>query len=691
MAALFDEIVALLASKVTVRSIADDFPEADVPSLGTASVLGVPAVIAKLTDSLDNQGTSEAVLGHLRTIDPTTVTANGSTADPESNRIVGDQVADLLFGHDGRGRLAEAVSAETGISYENATAVLPTSSWAVLASVARRYGNQLDATSLATILAREHQDLLTNGWSTWIEEVSPPHTHSLAATPAATSNMAAYPPPGKAVDPIVAEALEVDQELGLPEAALGTGLEHQAAGLDSQPLTHDLIADPGLANSPSLDSAGASSFDANSFEASSHPDSGEAGTASEDLLGIDRHQRRPVAEVQQMPAGTERQVRNARGGVLPLIGGALLIFGALFGIGFLQSRGESTRTADGGEVAATENEEADPAAPSEEAEATAPAEDASDDAGAAEAETAAEPAVLQTEYSIDMEDPLQRTEANGTVSLDFDFDANQVCYRAFTSGIGEPYEGHIHVGPAGVKGGIVVDFGFVTSGSDGCVNVAPTDMEFILDQPANHYVEMHDPVEEFTIRAQLSDEPVALSESEGAMELDPTGEGAVTIISDNQILLEGQVPDQETMDFLVSEVSGLDDSRILVVNDLVITPGADLPTGLVTISDSILFETDSDQLTGDPTVIQNLALLFIARSDWTMTIAGHTDNVGDDVDNLELSLRRADAVRQALVDLGVPGSRLRTTGFGARQPTETNETEAGRALNRRIEFQVERN
>ena len=85
------------------------------------------------------------------------------------------------------------------------------------------------------------------------------------------------------------------------------------------------------------------------------------------------------------------------------------------------------------------------------------------------------------------------------------------------------------------------------------------------------------------------------------------------------------------MDFLVSEVSGLDDSRILVVNDLVVTPGADLPTGLVTISDSILFETDSDQLTGDSTVIQNLALLFIARSDWTMIIAGHTDNVGDDL------------------------------------------------------------
>lgn len=70
-----------------------------------------------------------------------------------------------------------------------------------------------------------------------------------------------------------------------------------------------------------------------------------------------------------------------------------------------------------------------------------------------------------------------------------------------------------------------------------------------------------------------------------------------------------------------------------------------------------------------------------------MVIEGHTDNVGGDAYNDDLSRRRAEAVRNALVaDHGVAVDTLTTQGFGERKPVETNDTIAGRARNRRVEL-----
>jgi OOP family OmpA-OmpF porin len=67
-------------------------------------------------------------------------------------------------------------------------------------------------------------------------------------------------------------------------------------------------------------------------------------------------------------------------------------------------------------------------------------------------------------------------------------------------------------------------------------------------------------------------------------------------------------------------------------------------------------------------------------------IAGHTDAVGDDRSNLELSGARAAAVRQYLVDHGVSAARLTSNGYGESRPVATNDTDEGRQLNRRVEF-----
>lgn len=72
---------------------------------------------------------------------------------------------------------------------------------------------------------------------------------------------------------------------------------------------------------------------------------------------------------------------------------------------------------------------------------------------------------------------------------------------------------------------------------------------------------------------------------------------------------------------------------------------------------------------------------------WTLTINGHTDNIGGEAFNLDLSRRRSAAVRRALSErYKIDPARLTTGGLGASQPKENNSTIEGRAKNRRVEL-----
>lgn len=69
-------------------------------------------------------------------------------------------------------------------------------------------------------------------------------------------------------------------------------------------------------------------------------------------------------------------------------------------------------------------------------------------------------------------------------------------------------------------------------------------------------------------------------------------------------------------------------------------------------------------------------------------IAGHTDNIGSNIYNEELSARRAEAVVNYLIDKGISPERLEFKGYGSRQPVADNTTEEGRAKNRRTELEI---
>jgi outer membrane protein OmpA-like peptidoglycan-associated protein len=100
------------------------------------------------------------------------------------------------------------------------------------------------------------------------------------------------------------------------------------------------------------------------------------------------------------------------------------------------------------------------------------------------------------------------------------------------------------------------------------------------------------------------------------------------------------------------------------------------------------FEIDSFALTpkGRSLLDEVLAALDGAPDDIRIQIAGHTDNNGSDAENLLLSQRRAQAVLDYLVANGQDPERFETIGYGETQPVASNDTEEGRARNRRIEF-----
>lgn len=106
------------------------------------------------------------------------------------------------------------------------------------------------------------------------------------------------------------------------------------------------------------------------------------------------------------------------------------------------------------------------------------------------------------------------------------------------------------------------------------------------------------------------------------------------------------------------------------------------------VTHGILFDTDSDCLKPESApVIQGVAHALEANPALKLLIEGHTDSVGAAAHNLDLSKRRAEAVKTVLVSqFKIDAARLSAAGLGATKPIDTNDTPQGRSQNRRVEF-----
>lgn len=115
------------------------------------------------------------------------------------------------------------------------------------------------------------------------------------------------------------------------------------------------------------------------------------------------------------------------------------------------------------------------------------------------------------------------------------------------------------------------------------------------------------------------------------------------------------------------------------------TLGAGAPATLY----GIRFDLDSDRLRPDSDTTLNALLEALnTHSEWHIAIEGHTDSQGTDSYNLDLSERRARAVKSWLVEHGIDAARLTTGGKGESEPAADNATPQGRALNRRVVVRV---
>ncbi|MEZ5014229.1 MAG: OmpA family protein [Chitinophagales bacterium] len=104
---------------------------------------------------------------------------------------------------------------------------------------------------------------------------------------------------------------------------------------------------------------------------------------------------------------------------------------------------------------------------------------------------------------------------------------------------------------------------------------------------------------------------------------------------------------------------------------------------------NIFFETNSAALLPvSQTELNKLLELMRRNPGMNIQVNGHTDNIGTDGDNMQLSIARAKSVKAYLVDHGIDDKRILFKGFGESQPVDTNDTEEGRANNRRTEILI---
>lgn len=113
---------------------------------------------------------------------------------------------------------------------------------------------------------------------------------------------------------------------------------------------------------------------------------------------------------------------------------------------------------------------------------------------------------------------------------------------------------------------------------------------------------------------------------------------------------------------------------------------------VVEFSSNVLFGFDKSGLSNEAkTTLDKLVTVLNYYPDTDIEVQGHTDSKGSEAYNMDLSERRANAVSSYLTSEGIAASRVRINGFGESLPKYSNDTNAGRIQNRRVEFLITAN
>lgn len=165
------------------------------------------------------------------------------------------------------------------------------------------------------------------------------------------------------------------------------------------------------------------------------------------------------------------------------------------------------------------------------------------------------------------------------------------------------------------------------------------------------------------------------------------------VVSNNQFYLRGYISDPSEGEQIVSAMENVFGAGN-VIDEYILDPelAAQFPIGETTvyIAETILFDTGSAVVSPEFTAILDFGVQTLRMQEAiTLVVTGHTDSYGSDADNLALSQRRVDSVKQYFVDQGIAPERIEAIGMGESEPTGDNNTPEGRQANRRVEFLVE--
>jgi len=171
--------------------------------------------------------------------------------------------------------------------------------------------------------------------------------------------------------------------------------------------------------------------------------------------------------------------------------------------------------------------------------------------------------------------------------------------------------------------------------------------------------------------------------------------GVTVDVDGRDMTLSGSLSASIDRTALVATLTSMNGIRVVEDDMIVIDPVARARTEKVNFqqmlaaidASRVAFEPNSASLSlGSEAVLLQTTKLLRANPDRLIKIAGHTDNSGNAQPNLELSRQRAQAVASFLTDRGIPAQQLIVQGYGHTRPLYANDSEEGRAKNRRIEF-----